>query len=70
MLVVISEQVLFHLEKFLKPFFWLIVVSLQESEMTCGPLHIVTNPSWGFHKEIAAAEAGVKRCLFTVTWHF
>lgn len=69
MLVVISVQVLFHLGMFLKRFLWLIAVSLQESEMSCGPLHITLTGICDFHKEIAAAESGVKLFLLTVIWH-
>lgn len=60
MVVAISVQVLFHPGMFLKRFSWLITVSLQESEMNYGPLHIATNARQGFHKEVSAVETGVK----------
>ena len=56
----ISVQVLFHPAMVSKHFFWLITVSLQESEMNYGPLHIATNARQVFHKEVRAVETGVK----------
>lgn len=49
MFVAVSVQVLLHPGIFLKHFFWLITVSLQESEMNYGPLHVATNAGQDFH---------------------